>query len=776
MLPDRGGAVGGTEGRQPAEAMPLPLRTPWRRSIRTRIIAWFFVPTALILAAVAATTFYAYQDVTEDLVVERDRAVTRLSAAQLAGSLSEFSDLLEEVSRAVAPSLVAGSGHADGLRAAFGPLAVFDGGVRLLDTFGAVISVEPSDSGVQGEDWSDREIFRTIIHTPRPAFSNIISAGPDGGEAVAIVVPVIGAQGEFLGAVVGMFKLGATSVSALYGRIVRLRVGESGSFQLLDQTGRAIYHSDVNKTGEDFSDQPAVRELAGRGSGAIRTTSFTGEDIVAGFAPVPGTPWSLVTEESWSVLTSGSRGYQRFLLLLLVVGVVLPAAIVAVGLRRLMRPVDQLTAAAREVGGGNLDVNVNPSKMAGELEVLSTAFNQMTGQLRGLVGELEQRVAERTAELVRRASQLEAAARVASEAVAIHDVDQLLSQAVLLIRERLGYYNVNIYLLEHDSGQLVLRAVAGGYVDEVPVGTAKVRLGEGIVGWVGKTAEAILANDVSQEPKYSFVEALQNTKAELAVPIKSGEHVQGVLDSESTEIGAFDQTDQITLQAIANLLGVAIENAQLFQQTHDVAVLEERNRMAREIHDTLAQGFTAIVLQLEAAEQVLDGGSQEAEEHLGRAKNQARESLQEARRSVWNLLPKALEERSLDAALQEEVLRFASVGREKASFGLSGNNRELSGDVQAALLRICQESLTNIRRHAKATEVHVTLTFYADAVDLCIQDNGLGFDWETAKGDNRQGGYGLVGMEARAHLLGGTFSVKTGNGQGTIVEARMPTA
>ena len=185
MFPDRVGAVGETGGRQPAEAMPRPLRTPWRRSLRTKIITWFFVPTALILAAVAATTFYAYQDVTEALVIERDRDVTRLSAAQLAGFLNEFSELLDEVGRAVAPSLVAGSGQADSLRDAFGPLAVFDGGVRLLDTFGTVIAVEPSDSGAQGEDWSEREIFRKIVRTPRPAFSNIIPAGPGGGEAVA---------------------------------------------------------------------------------------------------------------------------------------------------------------------------------------------------------------------------------------------------------------------------------------------------------------------------------------------------------------------------------------------------------------------------------------------------------------------------------------------------------------------------------------------------------------------------------------------------------------
>ena len=189
---------------------------------------------------------------------------------------------------------------------------------------------------------------------------------------------------------VGMFKLGATSVSSFYGRIVRLRVGESGSTHLVDQSGRVIYHSDVSRTGEDFSDQPAVRELAASGSGAIRTRSITGEDIVAGFAPVPGTPWSLITEESWSALTSAGKGYQQFLGLMPVIGVVLPALIVAVGLRRLMRPVDRLTAAAREVGGGNLDVSVSPSNTGGELEILATSFNQMTRQVAGRTRELEQ--------------------------------------------------------------------------------------------------------------------------------------------------------------------------------------------------------------------------------------------------------------------------------------------------------------------------------------------------------------------------------------------------
>ena len=206
----------------------------------------------------------------------------------------------------------------------------------------------------------------------------------------------------------------------------------------------------------------------------------------------------------------------------------------------------------------------------------------------------------------------------------------------------------------------------------------------------------------------------------------------------------------------------------------DLAVLEERNRMAREIHDTMAQGFTGIVLQLEAAEQAFDQTPLEVPDHLSRAKTLARECLQEARRSVWNLLPKTLEERPLTDALDEMVQEFDSGGRAKADFSVSGERRELAGDVQVTLLRICQESLTNIKRHAAATEVTVDLAFRPDVIRLGIQDNGGGFDQEEYRNQGRRGGFGLTGMEQRARLVRGTLNVKSQKGMGTTVEVAIP--
>ena len=229
---------------------------------------------------------------------------------------------------------------------------------------------------------------------------------------------------------------------------------------------------------------------------------------------------------------------------------------------------------------------------------------------------------------------------------------------------------------------------------------------------------------------------------------------------------------------VVGLIGVSTditERKQAEQTMRELAVVEERNRMAREIHDTLAQGFTGIVLQLEAAEQAMEESPTQVEEHVGRAKNLARESLQEARRSVWDLRPRALEERSIEAALHRLVDRWTADGPENASFSISGEKREVSSDIQVALLRVCQESLTNIRSHARATNVQVDLAFYPECTSLGVQDDGKGFNFKKVRAKGRQSGFGLASMEQRTHLVGGTFTVKSDEGAGALVEVRIPT-
>jgi hypothetical protein len=290
-------------------------RIRWR-GLRTRIVAWSFVPTAIILVAVALVTFYAYQQVTEELVIQRDREVTRLSAGQLATELAEYSDSLTALARTADIYQSDPSAQRAALKRASNRLAVFDAGVLILDTFGTVVAAEPERPEVLGQDWSGRTYYREVLgsHTlsaPRPVFSDIVADGPGDAEVIAVAVPITGEQGELLGTMTGMFRLGSGAVGALYGDIVKLRIRGSCCIYLVDGHGRVIYHSDGAHIGEDFAAQTVVQQVMSDQGGAIRTRDFDGRDIVAGFAPVPGTPWGLVTEESWFTLTSGSRGYQQ---------------------------------------------------------------------------------------------------------------------------------------------------------------------------------------------------------------------------------------------------------------------------------------------------------------------------------------------------------------------------------------------------------------------------------------------------------------------------------
>ena len=375
----------------------------------------------------------------------------------------------------------------------------------------------------------------------------------------------------------------------------------------------------------------------------------------------------------------------------------------------------------------------------------------------------------------RRNEQMAAINGVALNVSAVLTLGELLPHVVQLVRETFGYHTVGVFLLDENDEEIVLQAVDSS--DEMlPVRGTRVLIGgEGIVGHVAGTGLPWITGDVSNDPFYSDLGFERvKTRSELAMPIKEGDVVVGVLDLHSAESDAFDDIDMLIAQTLANQLAVAIENARIFDETRDLAVLEERNRMAREIHDTLAQGFTGIVIHLEAGEDSMNDDLDELRGHIGVAKALARECLAEARRSVWNLLPEALERNPLDVIIADEVERFAATVNGSAEFTLLGARREFPAAARAAIMRICQESLTNIRNYADANKVHVTLDFTLDAVTLTVEDDGVGFDPGSIRIGEGQGGFGLTGMRQRARLLRGDVDIISAPGKGTIVRARIP--
>jgi len=203
------------------------------------------------------------------------------------------------------------------------------------------------------------------------------------------------------------------------------------------------------------------------------------------------------------------------------------------------------------------------------------------------------------------------------------------------------------------------------------------------------------------------------------------------------------------------------------------AVLEERNRMAREIHDTLAQSFVGIALQLQAVGKALPDAPATAERHLSLAQNMVSHSLVEARRSVWDLRSQALETNDLATALSETARQMTEGTSVHAEVLVSGNDRRLSAQIENNVLRIAQEALTNALRHSGANNVAINLKFDASSLDVSIKDDGHGFDVNGVLAATA-GHFGLRGMGERVEHIGGCLSLISNPGEGTEVLATIP--
>ncbi|MFJ2717231.1 sensor histidine kinase [Streptomyces sp. NPDC087437] len=239
--------------------------------------------------------------------------------------------------------------------------------------------------------------------------------------------------------------------------------------------------------------------------------------------------------------------------------------------------------------------------------------------------------------------------------------------------------------------------------------------------------------------------------------------------TQADTIAELERTNTALQQALDENAAL---HAQLLVQAREAGVADERRRLAAEIHDTLAQGLTGIIAQL----RVVAGTPDEAvaREHVDRALGLARHSLGEARRSVHNLAPMALDGNGLPEALKRTVAEWGERVGVRADFTVTGTAEQLHDEVAATLLRITQEALSNAARHAGASRVGVTLSFMGDEVVLDIRDDGHGFDPLVVPERTRAGGFGLEGMRARAERIAGSLTVESEPGHGTAVSARVP--
>lgn len=397
------------------------------------------------------------------------------------------------------------------------------------------------------------------------------------------------------------------------------------------------------------------------------------------------------------------------------------------------------------------------------------AFWWLVMGLTGWLVWLFARNLERVLQVAR--GQTTALAHILDDLTADPTLDKILGQVVAAIAGQLQAQWASLFLLDEEASLLrfhlgygdgqILRPDDDPSVDTPPPFPA----GDSPI-WqeLVDTRAPIVVDDVSNDPRLKFRALIlsQGIRTILFVPLLLGDEVRGYFSINSQEQRRFPQEEIELAQALAQQATLAWQLTELAAQAQATVVLEERNRMAREIHDTLAQGFTGIVIQLEAAEDTLPAAP-EAKDHLARARQLARESLAEARRSVWALRPQGLDGGGLPAGLRRLASQLSS-GETAVDVTVEGTPSPLPATVEDEALRIAQEAVNNALRHGRASHITLTLAFTPHHLSLTAADDGRGFD-----PDQVAAGLGLTGMRERAERAGGELTVNSAPGRGTTI-------
>jgi signal transduction histidine kinase len=395
----------------------------------------------------------------------------------------------------------------------------------------------------------------------------------------------------------------------------------------------------------------------------------------------------------------------------------------------------------------------------------------------------------------RRRERFELIARMGRIMTGPHGLQDMLHNAAHAIHELLGYPNVSIALLEETPVPLLrVAAVAGLWEDRIALGYP-LPVEQGIMGEVAREGRLLLVNDVRRDPRYVPAPGAEGMTAELAVPLLLKERVLGVLNVESPD--PFSEEDAASLRIVADQVAVAIENARLVERGREVAVLRERQRLARDLHDSVTQQLFGLTLIAQSLPAAWSRDSVEGERRTARVMELSRAALSEMRALLAELNAGTegvgTAPRATDAehgtfsgpvkrlGLAGAIRRYAAVVSEgdlevEVS---SGRYRPLPLDSEEVLYRVAREAIHNVVKHARARRAVVRLSTDSREARLVIRDDGDGLPREVKKAGVAPnpapgGGMGLRSMREHVDSLGGTLRLEGGPGRGTTLRVSVP--
>jgi signal transduction histidine kinase len=397
-----------------------------------------------------------------------------------------------------------------------------------------------------------------------------------------------------------------------------------------------------------------------------------------------------------------------------------------------------------------------------QVELLATFANQAAMSLDNarLYGELQSRLEE-----------MVGLQRLGTLLLEEHDFDRVLQAICEQLQRLTDAGGVGLALLGEDPRFLELRTVVGPSADVLR--GARIPTEGSFAAESLRTNRPQRSDDAQNDPRgYKHSLVLGNTRTILSVPMKTRQRTVGVMSVYNKQgEGGFTDRDADLATFFANQAAAAIENARLYEQTREYAVVEERNRLARELHDSVTQSLFSVSLLSEAALSLLERDPAKARERLERANELAQGALAEMRALIFQLRPVTLQEEGLLIALKKHLAALNSRHNRVVELKVTGTPRRLPAAIEDAAFRIIQESLNNVVKHAQAPRAQVDLDFGTEELRLVTTDNGKGFDTSVRP---RANAMGMSSMRERAESVSGRLTVESAVGSGTRVLAQLP--
>lgn len=401
------------------------------------------------------------------------------------------------------------------------------------------------------------------------------------------------------------------------------------------------------------------------------------------------------------------------------------------------------------------------ARLAAQVELLTESQAQLQSQN----AQLE----EQSHQLQRRVREVDALNRSSALITSTLELGRVMDLILEQLSEVVPYDSASIMW----RIQGVLRVIANrGAVDaEMAVG-ARFDPAENVLTRRLLTERSpIVIDDVRDEPAFELLPD-DNTRSWIGVPLIVRDEPIGALTIDNNTVGIYDAEDGQTVMAFANQAAIALENAQLYDRSRELAVLEERNRLARELHDSISQMLFSMVLNAEATATLFDTNPAAARVQVARLQETSHTALKEMRTLIFELRPANLEEEGLVPVLKKHVALFKERNGIDVQLHAEGQRRWPFA-MEKALYRVAQEALTNVAKHAQATNAVVTLTTQDGKVRLTVDDNGKGLPQDRA--GRTKNTLGLTSMRERAEQLGGHFAIEPGpDGVGTRVRVELP--